>query len=123
MKYQAQAKYDAANTKQIRLKLNTKTDADILKRLESVDNKQGYIKELIRKDIEKKANNTGMKFYVSYKSTGLVREATREEIIAYRQNNKTRWLSLRENEDVLTKVFEIENKVPGMFGVLEVIDD
>lgn len=53
MKYQAQAKYDAANTKQIRLKLNTKTDADILKRLESVDNKQGYIKELIRKDIAK----------------------------------------------------------------------
>lgn len=51
--YEPQARYDANNTKQIRLKLNTKTDADILKRLESVDNKQGYIKELIRKDIAK----------------------------------------------------------------------
>lgn len=48
----ANAKYDAKNTKQIKLKLNTTTDADILKRLNEVDNKQGYIKELIRKDIE-----------------------------------------------------------------------
>lgn len=44
--------YDEANTKQINLKLNTKTDADILERLGSIPNKQGYIKELIRKDIE-----------------------------------------------------------------------
>ena len=51
----AQAKYDAANTKQVRLKLNIKTDADILEKLESVPNKQGYIKELIRADIKKGA--------------------------------------------------------------------
>lgn len=44
-------KYDEANTKQIKLKLNKKTDADILEALESVPNKQGYIKNLIRKDI------------------------------------------------------------------------
>ena len=49
----AAAKYDAANTTQIKLKLNLKTDADILKRLEDVGNKQGYIKSLIRQDIEK----------------------------------------------------------------------
>ena len=47
----AQAKYDAAHTKQIRLKLNKETDADILRRLDQVDNKQGYIKELIRADM------------------------------------------------------------------------
>lgn len=47
----AVAKYDAQATKKILLKLNLKTDADILKRLEEVPNKQGYIKELIRKDI------------------------------------------------------------------------
>lgn len=46
-------KYDAVNTKQIKLKLNKKTDADILEALESVPNKQGYIKSLIRQDIQK----------------------------------------------------------------------
>lgn len=47
----AGAKYDAKHTKQIKLKLNIETDADILKILETVGNKQGYIKELIRNDI------------------------------------------------------------------------
>ena len=46
------AKYDAQNTMQIKLKLNTKTDADIIQKLASVDNKQGYIKALIRQDIQ-----------------------------------------------------------------------
>lgn len=44
--------YDASNTVQIRLKLNKKTDSDILDRLDAVPNKQGYIKGLIRSDIE-----------------------------------------------------------------------
>lgn len=48
----AQAKYDAQNTRQIRLKLNTKTDADILDRFDECGNVQGYIKELVRADIE-----------------------------------------------------------------------
>lgn len=47
----ASAKYDADHTTQIKLKLNDKTDADILTKLDSVDNKQGYIKSLIRQDI------------------------------------------------------------------------
>lgn len=47
----ASAKYDAANTIRISLKLNLTTDADIIRRLEQSCNKQGYIKELIRKDI------------------------------------------------------------------------
>ena len=44
-------KYDAANTVQIRLKLNRGTDKDIIDKLEKLENKQGYIKDLIRKDI------------------------------------------------------------------------
>lgn len=44
-------KYDDAHTKKIMLKLNLETDKDILERLEAVGNKQGYIKELIRRDI------------------------------------------------------------------------
>ena len=47
----AQTKYDASNTKQFKMKLNVKTDADILAKLDQVENKQGYIKELIRRDI------------------------------------------------------------------------
>jgi uncharacterized protein YrrD len=47
------AKYDSANTKQIKMKLNTTTDADILAKLEEVGNIQGYIKQLIRTDISK----------------------------------------------------------------------
>lgn len=49
----ASAKYDAANTVQVRLKLNLTTDADIIQRLYEVESKQGYIKRLIRDDIDK----------------------------------------------------------------------
>lgn len=50
----AAAKYDAANTKQIMLKLNKNTDADILAALEACGNIQGYIKSLIRADLANK---------------------------------------------------------------------
>lgn len=49
---QAKAKWDADNTVQIKLKLNKHTDADILKQLDAMPNKQGYIKELIRADMK-----------------------------------------------------------------------
>lgn len=45
------ARYDAKNTVQVKLKLNMKTDKDILDELERSGNKQGYIKTLIRRDI------------------------------------------------------------------------
>ena len=47
----ASVKYDTTNTTRLYIKLNNKIDADIIKHLESVPNKQGYVKELIRKDI------------------------------------------------------------------------
>lgn len=50
-------KYDDANTIQIKLKLNETTDADILARLAEVPNKQGYIKELIRRDMLHRCKN------------------------------------------------------------------
>lgn len=49
----ANAKYDATNTKRLCMKLNLNTDKDILDKLRSVDNMQGYIKRLIRADIAK----------------------------------------------------------------------
>ena len=48
----AVAKYDAVNTKQFHLKLNTKTDSDIIERLGKQKSVQGYIKRLIREDMK-----------------------------------------------------------------------
>ena len=53
MVYQSQIKYDQAHTRQVKLKLNRRTDKDILDKLDSVGSKQTYIKQLIRTDIEK----------------------------------------------------------------------
>lgn len=47
-----QQKYDAKNTKRYGLKLNMKTDAEIIERLDKADSTQGYIRELIRRDME-----------------------------------------------------------------------
>lgn len=49
----AQAKYDAKNTRQVHLKLNRRTDRDVLEKLDSVPSKQGYIKALIRADLNR----------------------------------------------------------------------
>ena len=49
----AVAKYDAANTKSFLLKLNRKTDADIIAFLEQQPNKLSYMKKIIRDDMQK----------------------------------------------------------------------
>lgn len=52
----ATPQYDRENTRRINLKLNLKTDADIIKRLESMKDAegiQGYLKRLIREDMKK----------------------------------------------------------------------
>ena len=49
-------KYDAAHKgdfKSVYMKLHTEIDSDILEKLASVGNVQGYIKELIRADMQK----------------------------------------------------------------------
>lgn len=50
---QAKKLWTATNTTRIVMNLNHNTDADILAKLDEVSTKQGYIKELIRKDIAK----------------------------------------------------------------------
>lgn len=45
--------YDKGHTKLIGMKLNLKTDADILEHLAKQDNIQGYLKSLIREDMKK----------------------------------------------------------------------
>lgn len=53
----AKERYDSANTKQFKMKLNIKTDADIIEWLDTQDNKQGAVKDLIRNAI----NAAGLK--------------------------------------------------------------
>jgi hypothetical protein len=51
----ASRRYDDANTKRLYIKLNVNTDADILRYLDKLPNKQGFIKELIRAAITESA--------------------------------------------------------------------
>ena len=52
-------KYDSKNTKQIHLKLNLTTDADIISQLDNIGNVQGYIKDLIREDMNVNRSQNG----------------------------------------------------------------
>ena len=49
----ATAEYDRNNTRRINLKLNNKTDKDIIEHLERQPNIQGYLKRLIREDMKR----------------------------------------------------------------------
>ena len=51
--YAAQEKYKKENSKQYIVRVMLTTESDIAEKLESVDNKAGYIKRLIREDIER----------------------------------------------------------------------
>lgn len=42
--------YEKNNCTRVSIKLNNKTDWDIINQLNAVENKQGYIKMLLRKD-------------------------------------------------------------------------
>ena len=55
--YAANIKYDKANVKQYILKIMKTTEQDIIEKLDSEPNKNGYIKRLIREDIERSKNN------------------------------------------------------------------
>lgn len=49
----ASKKYDAKMVVPLYVKLNRKTDADIIGKLDEVPNKQGYVKQAIRNEIKK----------------------------------------------------------------------
>ena len=51
--YRAANKYRAENCRKVTIELNKRIDADILTWLDSMENKTGYIKDLIRADMEK----------------------------------------------------------------------
>ena len=45
------SRYNKRNTTTLCIRLNRKTDTDIIERLKAVQSKQGYVKRLIRQDI------------------------------------------------------------------------
>lgn len=45
---EAVARYDKQNTISLHIKLNKRTDADLIHALETVESKQGLIKQLLR---------------------------------------------------------------------------
>ena len=51
------AQYEKENLRQIRLKINRKTEPELLEWIEKQDNIQGYIKRLIMEDMEKGKEN------------------------------------------------------------------
>lgn len=53
-KIRANNKSNKINTTMICVRLSYNTDADIIQKLDEVDSKMGYIKELIRKDMQAK---------------------------------------------------------------------
>lgn len=53
----AVAKYDKSNIKGLYIKLHKEKDADIIQKLDNVNSKQGYVKRLIREDIQMEMNN------------------------------------------------------------------
>lgn len=55
----AVAKYDKTHTIGIYIKLHKEKDKDIIDKLSTVESKQGYIKNLILKDIMENATNNG----------------------------------------------------------------
>lgn len=55
--YKASYKYEKANTVQMAIRLNKKTDADVIAWMDSRDNKRAYILNLIREDIKSSKKN------------------------------------------------------------------
>lgn len=95
---EAKARYDAKNTKQYRLKLNLNTDTDIINKLADVDNMQGYIKELIRRDMKLspfmrallKKSTEGYEIISVFENSGkhLVRMANENSVITIKEVRK-----------------------------------
>lgn len=54
--YAAQRKYDKENAWRMQLKFIQSTESDLIEKLESVPNKSGYIKSLIRADLAKSSD-------------------------------------------------------------------
>lgn len=55
----ASVKYNKVNVKQVSIKLHNENDADIIERLNGVDNRLAYIKRLIREEMNNERKSKG----------------------------------------------------------------
>lgn len=55
----ADSRWQRANTKSVTIKFYLKTDKDILEHLEQIENRNAYLKQLIREDINRRSSEIG----------------------------------------------------------------
>lgn len=77
-KYAAQSRYDAANTVRMNLKLNRRTDADLIAALDAAPAKQTLIKQALRAYIERSNTMIDMTYYKQ--AVELMDDEIREEM-------------------------------------------
>lgn len=57
--YPSSAKYERDNLLRVMVKFNRKKEPDLVERMEQQENKAGYIKRLVKEDIERGGNARG----------------------------------------------------------------
>ena len=72
-----QARYDAKNSKIYSLKFSRKYDADVIEKLEQVESRNGYIKQLIKDDTAR--NSSAGNNSVNVSMCDAVKEMLKEE--------------------------------------------
>ena len=108
--------YDRENTTRINLKLNNRTDADIIEKLRSVESIQGYIKQLIREDMTKGDKTMKYQINLTDPSTGATSAIdtvtapegyTAEDYINdCRENADQAWIDMLEQNTVTIEPIE-----------------
>ena len=73
--------YEKENLRQIRLKINRKTEPELLEWIEKQDNIQGYIKKLIMNDLKEEKKMASRQYYVG----SMVSDTAIDEMIANMQ--------------------------------------
>lgn len=57
--YESNARYEKENLLRVMVKFNRKTEPDLVERVESQENRAGYLKRLVKEDIERGSNAQG----------------------------------------------------------------
>jgi hypothetical protein len=78
---EAKKRWDRENTKQFKMRLNLRTDSDIIQQLENQESVQGYLKRLIRNDMKEEKKMASRAFYTG----SMVSSTVLEDMIANMQ--------------------------------------
>lgn len=78
---EAKKRWDRENTKQFKMRLNLRTDSDIIEQLENQESIQGYLKRLIRNDMKEEKTMASRAFYTG----SMVSSTVLEDMIANMQ--------------------------------------